>query len=131
MSRKTDRTPPRDAIAEQSLAATLRKLIDGDIALQFPKVETIGEGENEVALINPPVLFKLSRAVKGTSPPLRLSYDTPFNTQDIADDKSLAIALAIALRGFLAYEEAAIKKLPPDITGNGHAKGRIIIPGEG
>lgn len=126
------KTGKRDAIAEQSLAATLRKLIDGDIALQFPKVSSIGEGENEVAIINPPTIFKLSRVVPGTNPPLRLAFATPFQVAelDLKDDKSLAIALAIALRAFLTYEEEALKRLPPDVTGNGQGRSRIVLPGE-
>lgn len=121
----------RDAIAEQSLAATLRKLIDGDIALQFPKVDSIGEGEREVQLINAPTIFKLSRVVKGREG-LRLAFATPFQAGelDLKDDKSLAIALAIALRAFLVYEEEAIKRLPPDVTGNGAGRSKIIIPDE-
>lgn len=124
MSRKTNHDK-RDAIAEQSLAATIRKLIAGDIALQFPKIETIGEGENEVAIINPPLQFKLSRLVKGTE--IRIAFALPIQPEEVADDKGLAIALASAYYAFIKYEEQALKSLPPDVTGNGSRK--IIIPG--
>jgi hypothetical protein len=129
MSRKTERNNKPDAIAEQSLAATLRKLIDGDIALQFPKVDSIGEGEDSVQIINPPLVIKLSRAVPGTNPPLRIAHAIPFQVAELdpSDDKSLAIALAVAYRAFTVYEEEALKALPPDVTGNGR---KIIMPGE-
>lgn len=121
--------PKRDAIAEQSLAATIRKCIELDIAIQFPHITEIGEGEDKVQIINPPVIFKFSRAVPGTDPPLRLAHATPFPSADLKDDKDLAIALALALRGFLMYEEAAKQRLPPDVTG-GNGRSKIIMPGE-
>jgi hypothetical protein len=118
----------RDAIAEQSLAVTLRKLIEGGLILSFPKLEQ----EGGIPILNPPVNLMLARVTPDGK--YTLKYNTPIDPSIVLDDKALAIALAVALRGFEAYEAEMLLRLGeeaakrPDITGAGNnGDGRRII----
>lgn len=122
----------KDAIAEQSLAASLRKMIDRELDLAFLKAQTTAAAPDgtEGTVISPSVQIVISKALPMYG--VRLSYPTPVGGEILRDDKALAIALAAAIHGYGHYEAAAIQELERrkqalDATRNGNGSGGKLI----
>lgn len=110
----------KDAVAEQGLASTLRKMQAGGYTLMFPPAVPLDDRGVGEAAEPPPPPFKIAigRIVQGLG---FIHYGAEFTQTTLKDDKELAYALALTLHGYNVYEGEALRVagLATDTTGKG------------
>jgi hypothetical protein len=117
----------KDAVAEQGLASTIRKLQAGGYTLMFPPGVPAIEGND------PPFKIAIGRVVQGLG---FIHYGVEYTPETLKDDKELAYALALTLHGYGYYEREALHSagLAPSPEGkdkNGGGGGKRIILTDG